>query len=1245
MSAPPLDLTKELAPAAKEIAGGHLAKAIPLLSGAIALAISGNPLLGAAVTGASQLGLDSLIARSATKKLVAAELKYEEEREALVQVHLLSALEALRNGDIRTLGLLVQSALAEAGAEREEQFLQLARLVDRGFESVKSEVRDARDYSANQFESIVAQLGAIQRSVVLNPDADFDESVELLNVGDVETARVMLRRLRARKWEALDAAKRARVLTMLGDCELRSGYPLKSAELMLEAQRIAPDAEYALVNACLAYLLLNRRSDAVAMGDAAIARAPNSGSAWGARLQCALPDEFCDIAAAVPLVPRGHPEVAIVIAVNCNLLPESAAEEAATAATILAPEDPRAWHALAAHRLRQQFGNSAGTDVIGSRRPDCTAVAQIEQLLEVALEKAKKRADVFNSVNALLLRASAKESIGRIVDADADVEQAAHLLPKDSRVVVACADMLERRGEVGSAVRNVRLAITEDTAPELRFTLAGLLWRRNEDGDRIEATTLALVLSREGGSFAEHSLHLAVEGLLAAGSIADAENAVVAGSCSAVLLGALRARIYSASSAEDAARQAAQQAFATRTSSTQRLALFALAKVLGRLGLHSEAFEIWQDLSRSGDDQCTRSLVECAVRLRRYGVALQHCRALREEGRGDDILLSWELWILRQHDPEAALALLLSLQDKQPINPRVALQIAVLALERGRQALALEQFARLPTVLDADADEGADVVHLLVAFGRPQEASLYAYDLLRRHFGSARVHTSFVHAVLLGDRASNDQPMQHDFVRPGSAVCFREGHSSAEQWVVLEDSTVPRGPDVPGEVAPDSEIALALLGKAAGDRVVLASAPGQDRLAVIVRIMDKITHRIQDVLHGYQLRFKEPGLWQYRLGQEDPGNPAAAFAPLLSLLEQRAAETDRAEAAYAQGKLTLYAFGNWLGIDAVAAQCHVASRPGLILRTCLGSREEYLEASSAFAVAAGLVLDASALVTLALLGQLDLLLALEKEIVVPQSALSLIRHGTSFQSVVPGPEVKSAILGSSEAVDIDRVRVTAWIETNANVVGCLAVADLDPDVRERSLTLVGQPCLEAAVLASTGSRVLWSDDGLAGAVMCELTGARRVWTGLVLTTLAEARKLAIDRHDGAVAQLIGWGHVFTPLSPRIFRRAAEIAGWRVDKRPLRESVDYLGSKQTADQYAVLLAVTLVVASFGAAPLLELRQRTLVAVFEALLRRESGRTCVESAERLLRRSFGVNLIGERDALAALDDWRRRARALL
>lgn len=403
---------------------------------------------------------------------------------------------------------------------------------------------------------------------------------------------------------------------------------------------------------------------------------------------------------------------------------------------------------------------------------------------------------------------------------------------------------------------------SDEERGELEFALASALWNRNRRGDRESATRAFVELASAAEPVRRGALLLAFDGLLFSKRFDDARNLLERSPPAGVLAHVLKARLLAACDSREQALLEAKAAQEGWSVETARDVSTALARLLGQLGQHAGALVIWERLALAGEATTVCNLLECAGRLGRHDIVLAYSRAFRDRGGRDDRILSWELWILQQYDPSEGLKLLLELQRDQLANKDLALQIASTGLRLGLNDLAREQVERLPAVDEVGANAGAQVVGVLIGLGLGQKAAMYSYDLLRRHFNSSRVHMAFLEAVLFGDRQEAAAGRGKDvaesgtmvFVREearegewvslvpeaqsgdwahtligrrvgdvvtleipgsdrrnvtivhvargasaGSAVAFKEVGAEDEQWVVLEDSNIERGPDVPGE--------------------------------------------------------------------------------------------------------------------------------------------------------------------------------------------------------------------------------------------------------------------------------------------------------------------------------------------------------------------------------------------------------------------------------------------------------------
>jgi tetratricopeptide (TPR) repeat protein len=928
------------------------------------------------------------------------------------------------------------------------------------------------------------------------------------------------------------------------------------------------------------------------------------------------------------------------------------AEATARRAIVLAPDDARVWFALGGLLLRSELDKIDPEGVPSGISPDRKRIEEARDDFTKAIDLSARRGVPGFQATALIRRATATALLDDIRGAHQDIEEARRVAPSEVAVLVAAARMEEERGNHAEGVQLLRQAIMRQEDVESRFLLGIALWNENAPGDRAEAVETLSRVGIGGGVHAEPANELAVEGLIAQGRHDDARKHLeqIESKVDGCLVATMRARTESAAGQAEEAIKYGAEAVRQISSTTSRATLRKLGRLLVSLGRLADSFSVWERLLVKGEvNDDTRSFVECAGRLGRDSKVLEVCADARRAGVFEWFLLQWELRLLDRYDPGTALDVLVEFSRREPANERARVYLVHLALRLGRRDLAEANIATLPDVVNAEAEEGAAVVAALATLGRTREAIKYAYDLLRRHFHDHHAHRAFRDAVMFRDRASTDEidvPLE---AGPGVAVCLVEDGAAAPQWFVIEDSPV-QATGVDDEIRPDSGLGRKLAGKRVGDEVNLSEGPGLKRSAVVRELLPKHVFRVRDVLDRWQYRFPDnQEMWMVRVGQ--PGDDAKPdFSSLIELAKAQHRRQKEAEEIYANKTIPIRLFGEALGETEIYAQLHIAGTDGLFLRCCIGSPDEYADAVGSLKTAADVVLDLTALTTLWMLDELSILDVLGKNPIISHSTMegvrafaekarTNVRSESSMGANENGPLLFVATPEQKEAALLAAQRFLKTVEEKCRVVGCAALAEVDPEDRKLMERGIGASALESAVLGAGASRVVWNDDGVAALLEREKFGTKRVWTQAVFRWLNEQGLVSNERYAKASARLLGFQYMFTSVNPEVLRCCSNQAEWRPERWPLKQALAYLSLDAVRPEDAALLSAILVAHCYLDSVLPETRTVLLQAVCETLAKRTDCVRVVPLFGTLLGRVFGLNLAGQRDAIWTFEAWQR------
>jgi len=1077
---------------------------------------------------------------------------------------------------------------------------------------------------------------------------EVDEIKASLDCGDVVTADVLATRLRNRPGLELSDVQHWRLLTLAADAKLRQNHLADATALLHEALTHAPESEHAVINVIRALRMNDDSAGARQKAKEVLEKFPKSAAVHGQLIELAeTTEEAAARLVAVPDDIRDSVEILIGIATRLDL-PQS--EAAVRQAVAKYPEEVSAWHVLGRRLLDKELSKFSPVE---SGPADAPRRGGLEEAIEAfarAIELAKRQGNRGVEADTLTRRSAAYGQLGDWERAAQDTERALELAPGSQLVLLDAARIAEARRDLEGAVRYLRKARAIAETEEIRFFLGIALWNRKGAVEQDEAIELLEQVACEDCPYAESALEMAVEGYLLKGKAEVAAKLVVRAAAhvdaSATL--AHQSRLAKGKGDAETAERLATEAIAAVTDETSRDAKRLLAKNLMFLGRFGDALPILQQLAVPGaTDESGRRLVDCAMRVDRQDVVLEYCAKARAADVFDPFLLERELRILEQVNPPKAIEVLQAIVERDPTDHAARVHLAVIAIRENRLELLREQVPLLPKVEEVDAWDGAKVVGILKTAGRADAAGDYAYDLLRRNFADVHAHRAY-RDVFLFNR-TEDLVLEYDEVIPGSAVEVVEAGQSTGRWFVIEDSKVEAS-GVENEIKPESPLAQLLLKRRKGDEVNLASVPGFERKVTVNEIVPKKVFRLRDVLAQWQFRFPDnQELLQQHLDRVD-GEPD--IRPILEWIEATRRSHDELLEIYRTSPVTIHVLAEAWGISDVEALWQLAHREGIPIRCCIGTEPEIRRAIAAFEHATEVVLDLSAIASLAMLGCLDEVAALGKQLILSPTTMATIRHlGSSCRFPMGwegtigdkwnGAELFGEAMRETEQRAAFFVRLIEFCGKNCRVADATCAANLDPAHRAMLGEHLGPAGIESVALAAEPGRILWSDDGVAVYRAAQVLKLPRIWTQLVYTHSMARGKIAQSRFIELSAKLIGCGYGFSQSTPEILDECGRLAQWKFDRWPFKQGIDLLGDESTRLEPALGMGAKLIARAYLELVVPEDRHRVLISVMTALGRRGDVREAdLDDFRQVLIRAFGpINVVAGRDAVQTLDAWRK------
>lgn len=304
----------------------------------------------------------------------------------------------------------------------------------------------------------------------------------------------------------------------------------------------------------------------------------------------------------------------------------------------------------------------------------------------------------------------------------------------------------------------------------------------------------------------------------------------------------------------------------------------------------------------------------------------------------------------------------------------------------------------------------------------------------------------------------------------------------------------------------------------------------------------------------------------------------------------------------------------------------------------LGTPEERNEAIEAIQTAKAVIVDITALATLRLLGLTKILSSTKYRFVISQGTWITFYEMLSTAKVLSVPSGTLSYEGGrpvmyeetaaeKEVRNREDEEFIRFLEKTTEVKSGVALATLEPSNRETLETVFGQYGAEAILLASEPDHVLWSDDVFQAQVAAQCFGTHRVWTQLVLGTLADAGLISSDEYSEASARLIGMEYVATSFDASTLLAGLKVAGWCPQRRPAAQFVNIFSDRSANLQQLFGIFVSFVAMLYREAIASADRCAITRPFLDALGGTVQGMASLESLRRWSPRVFGSMLLAK------------------
>jgi len=881
-------------------------------------------------------------------------------------------------------------------------------------------------------ELILEQLSEVQVSIESiaaekstgSIDSELDEAKQCVEHREFQRARLILNRLRDRKWDQLSARQKFRLLSNTAASHLGENEEQKAARLFLDAKKWQPDDERACANEARAYQLLKDSDRAFKLAAAYRRQFPNSvriAAIWIHNAPTGFSYE--SVEKDIPEIFLDDSEVSVALAHRAGRDRDYESAIRLAEKTIKNKPDWSYPHLLVAKIILEKHGSET-LATFGQMfyTSNDVHLHKAQTACSRAISLAESGEDKHLQAEALLTRGLVREIMDDKVRSEEDIREAYRLNPHNQRVIYNFAIILVRKDDINEAIRLLREAIAMTDEDHTFFLLAAALAKRMGPGDEEEASKLLVNGAKSARpmqpGFREEVIDRAMNLLVKGQRWEEVQlmlDEIPDGSISAVYHATLEAHLYLRQGKQEEAFDSANDALTAVSGNTSRHDKRRLARILSESGRWKDSLTLWESLAiPTRDSSDVRNLLKCADRLGYHDIILRTCQSLREAGVWDRELLDLEISILERYDADSAIKLLQQHIRDYPDDKVMRLRLSVIGQRLGLPDLVISDPTNVPRIQDVAPHVGRTVVGVLKRAGHPNDALRYAYELLRCNYSSVEAHSAYLFAMNpFEPKPDMNAP---DAVQAGTAVRYTERSEDTPHWVVVEDS--PNPDESRDEIAPDHHLAKQLIGKRIGEEFIIAKGRVSNRTGVVEDIQPKYVFCYRRCLNEWQLRFPDVSgveVVHFKTTDKSGDNSACDFSPLLKDLDRRQEKKEKLMDIWRSSPISVHIFGEKFGISAFEAMVSLAASDDMI-RCCLGDAEETNEAQKALFDANTIVIDLTALATLAMLGRIHLLAKFSKRIVLSQSTMGELLQIIETESIITGKSTMLSKVGEKYAL-------------------------------------------------------------------------------------------------------------------------------------------------------------------------------------------------------------------------------------
>lgn len=1115
--------------------------------------------------------------RDTNLQLTALKISKEHEVKGLFTVHIYSwddILQKLGNYSGVFRKHLPEFSSLNVSPTQSDNILKKIEEVGQKTEETFNLLNKAVSTSGDEKEALI-QCVFDSTAVSNEHSAEIDHARDLIDNLKPKEALDYLEALEKRIWNNTNTISKFRILTNKAAALSSLRKENEAGKLFIQAYQYNPSDEKATCNRALGHLLLGQTTEAEVYAKKVLEMNPISTRAFGILINCSSETSpMEEIIKNIPPETLKSEDVAFALANATRQRGDFVSsikwlETALESSSDKRKKNPDLKSTLGATILESMMSRHEVVNGIQLTPEDREKINKSIQMLSESIDELSNSESINYRPSLFANRATAYKLVGELEKAVADMAMAVKIQPDDAAFVKQYAFLLHGLGEKEKAIELLKTVIGKEETPEASYLLAGILFDENRltEAEEILVKSFEYNLPEdlliEGQRMLIH-IYLKEKKNDDARKVANSVRSVRPTDIGNLIAAS---RIERSDSNMEAGLSLLEEANGYITSKTDAHLIIDLAEEFFKLQKYNTAWPLYEKVidPRVPSPQLD-NLLYSYYRSNEIDKTINAFDKIQNE---DKNLFQLQIQLstlenigdLKKASENAELYL-----KKHPNELEIRVRLAT-------HWFRMDEFEKLDKFLSEDVDivllpirPGFQLAALYAHRKMTEKAIWAAYELRRANFNSGEAHAKYISIFLAEDHKLETFLSPSKKVEVSSAVCIKNDKGEMT-WYLLEDRKNPTTNEIPTTTG----LGSILLGKTTGESVVISEGAMGKIEVQIVEVKNKYVYALHESMKILPERFSEyKGFERFSVDASSEEKTKESLDKVLNVISQRDDYISETEKFYKDTKFTAGAFAHAIGKNIVDVWYGLAySETGI--KSCLGTLQEREEAFSVLKNNKEIVIDLTALLTLAQLDLLPICKNVFDKIFITQSSIDDLQEIIAEKK---GMGSKGYTTISKEGDNFFRQEVTAeqiakqaeslenlkkWIRETCEFLPCKSMHEVNR--ADEMKEVLGRSFLESMLVAKENSKPLYSED-FATRLLAQSPefGVSGFWTQAMLIHALSNKIISEEEYQSFTIKLILGRYHHTTINGNTLLEAAKQSNWK-NEAPLSAVLQSLeGSK-------------------------------------------------------------------------------------